>query len=112
MSARPVPVGDFRGLSREGSVNGAYLDTLGPMDVVDLPNTEPMRCPREDVATDSVAGVWFSLYWGLCGHHVHALTPPGGATGGPEGQKMKVGKSAQTCLILYIGVLGMLMHQY
>ena len=87
MSARPVPVGDFRGLSREGSVNGAYLDTLGPMDVVDLPNTEPMRCPKKDVATYSVTGVWFSLCWGLCGHRVHALTPPGGAREGHVGPK-------------------------
>ena len=90
------------GVSREGSGNGAYLGTQGPMDVVDLPNTEPMRCLREDVATYSVTGVWFSLCWGLCGHHVHALTPPGWATGGHGGQKMKVGIIAQTCLILCI----------
>ena len=49
-------------MSREGSVNGAYLDTLGPMDVVNLPNTEPMRCPRADVTSDLVVRVWFSLY--------------------------------------------------
>ena len=53
------PVGGLRGVSREGSVSGAYLDTQGPMDIVDLPNTEPMRCPREDVAKYSVTGVWF-----------------------------------------------------
>ena len=87
MSARPVPVGDFCGLSREGSVNGAYLDTPGPMDVVDLPNTESMRCPREDVATDFVTGVWFLLCWGLCGHHVHALTPPAAGPLGVMGAK-------------------------
>ena len=43
---------------------------------------------REDMASDSVTGVWFSLYWGLCGHHVHAPDPPlGGLRGGHGGQK-------------------------
>ena len=40
------------------------------------------------------------LYWGLCEHHVHARGPPAGATGGREGQTLKVGVSAQFCLIL------------
>ena len=83
------------------------------MNVVELPNTEPMGCPREDVASDSVTGVRFSLCWGLCGHQVHALTPPpGGATEGHGGQKMKVGISAQFCLVLCLGDLRVPMHQY
>ena len=55
------------------------------MDVVNLLNIEPMRCPREDMASDSVTGVWFSLYWGLCGHHMRAPPPPLGATEGVMG---------------------------
>ena len=53
-----------------------------------MPNTKPMRYSREDMASDSVTGVKFSLYWGLCGHHVHAPDPPlGGLRGGHGGQK-------------------------
>ena len=46
------------------------------MDVVELPNTEPTRCPREDVASDLVVEVWLLLYRGLCGHHMHGPDPP------------------------------------
>ena len=55
------------------------------MDVVELLNTKPMRCPREDMTSDLVVEVWFSLYWGLCGHHVHAPDPPLGASEGVMG---------------------------
>ena len=60
------------------------------MDVVLLPNIEPMRCNREDMASDSVTGVWFSLYWGLCGHKMPAPAPPLRATEGSWGQHDQV----------------------
>ena len=59
-SERPGPGGSV-GVSREGAASGAKLVTQSPMDVVGLPNTEPMRCPRGDMATDSVSEVWLSL---------------------------------------------------
>ena len=54
-------MGGSVGVLRESSGNKALLATQSPMDVVELPNTKPMGCPREDMATDSVTGVWFSL---------------------------------------------------
>ena len=81
------PVWGLLRVPREGLGNGAKLGTQSPMDVVNLPNTKPMRCPREDVGSDSATGVWFSLYWGLCGHQMHAPPPPGGHRGGHGGQK-------------------------
>ena len=56
-----------------------------PMDVVLLTNKEPMRCTREDMASDSVTGVWFLLCWGLYGHQKHAPPPPLRATEGVMG---------------------------
>ena len=51
-----------------------------------MPNTKPMRYSREDMASDSVTGVWFSLYWGLCaGTTCMLLTPPWGASEGVMG---------------------------
>ena len=55
------------------------------MDVVELPNTELMRCSRENMTSDLVVEVWFSLYWGLCGHQMHAPAAPLRATEGVMG---------------------------
>ena len=73
------------GVSWEDSRNGTQLGTQSPMNVVLLPNIEPMRWTREDMASDSVTGVWFSLYWGLCGHQMHAPAAPLRATEGVMG---------------------------
>ena len=43
------------------------MDTQGLIDVVDLPNIEPMRCSRVDMTSDSVVGVWGLSYHGLYG---------------------------------------------
>ena len=58
------------------------------MDVVVWPRGELLRCLREDVATDSLAEAWVTIYWGLHEHllgaaavHAHGL---GGAVGSEE----------------------------
>ena len=73
------------GVSWEDSRNGTQLGTQRPKDVVLLTNKEPMRCTREDMASDSVIGVWFSLYWGVCGYQMHAPAAPLRATEGVMG---------------------------
>ena len=72
-----------------------------------------MRCPREDVATDSVTVGSGSLSTGAyVGTTCTLSRHPGGATGGHGGQKIKVGISAQFCLVLCLGDLRVPMHQY
>ena len=70
------------------------------MDVTVWPRGELLRCLREDVATDSLAGAWVTIYWGL---HGHPMGRPPGTPHGLRGQRcqiLKVQQSAQTCLVL------------
>ncbi len=57
------------------------------MDVVVWPRGELMRCLREDVATDSLAEAWVTIYWGLHGHPMGTAAvhrPPAEGAKGPN----------------------------
>ena len=47
------------------------------MDVAVSPRGKPMRCLREDVASDSLVEVWVMSYHGL--HEARGAAPVGGA---------------------------------
>ena len=38
------------------------------MDVAVWLRGKPVRCLKEDMATDSLVGAWVTIYWGLLGH--------------------------------------------
>ena len=40
------------------------------MDVTVVIRGKSIRCLIGDVAIDSVVEVWFTIYWGLHGHHL------------------------------------------
>ena len=42
------------------------------MDVAVVLRGKSMRCLTGDMAIDSVVEVWFTIYWGLHGHHLGA----------------------------------------
>ena len=69
------------------------------MDVAVSPRGEPMRCLREDVASDLLVEVWVMSYRGLHEAHGHPVEPRGADGRGSEGQILKAGENAQCCLI-------------
>ena len=55
------------------------------MYVVVWPRDELVRCLREDVATDSLAEAWVTIYWGLLGHPMGTTAVNAHGRRGPEG---------------------------
>ena len=59
------------------------------MDIVASPRGEPMRCLREDVASDSLVEVWVMSYRGLL-HEARGAAPGGGANPRPNPNPEKI----------------------